>query len=85
MQITLGNRHEALQGSLYASDTRTFEKNDNIGRSSTGVEEEFGEKETLLKSLTEEAAFWKRRDHMTEQSTKNVLKISCLLDARQEH
>jgi hypothetical protein len=82
MQITLGNRHEALQGSLYASDTRTFEKNDNIGRSSTGVEEEFGEKETLLKSLTEEAAFWKeKRSH---DRTKHQERSQNLLPAGRE-
>jgi hypothetical protein len=37
----------------YTLLTRTFKKNDNIGRSSVGVEEEFGEKETHLTSLTE--------------------------------
>jgi hypothetical protein len=67
---------EALRGKLpwetdvkhckdrYTLLTRTFKKNDNIDRSSTGVEEEFGEKETVLTSLTEEAAFWKeKRSH----------------------
>jgi hypothetical protein len=39
--------------------TRTSKRRDLIGRSSTGVEEEFDERERLLIGLTEEADVWK--------------------------
>jgi hypothetical protein len=77
----LGNQREALQGS-YKLLKRTFKKNDNIFRSSNGVEEEFGEKETLLTSLTEEAAFWKeKRSH---ERTKHQERSQNLLAAGSE-
>jgi hypothetical protein len=64
---------EALRGKLpwetdakhcrdrYTLLTRTFTKSDRIGRSSTGVEEDFTEREILLTGLIEEAVLWKEK------------------------
>jgi hypothetical protein len=43
----------------YTLLTRTFKRRDRIGRSSTGIEEEFDERERLLTGLIEEADLWK--------------------------